>query len=120
MTAILAAPSGTANGTPLTSTLSKPGLTFAIFTADGPPGASAFLYVRPVPERFVLQRVVGRLNVTGPLPSSKLIEESAPPIGSDPAMLMLASFESRTTSTTLGVLLSSSFFPVRAWSAAFA
>ena len=95
-TSIVAAPAGTANGSPLATTLSRPDLTLAIFTADGPPGAAAFLYLKRVVEPFVLQQVFGRLNVTGPLPSSKLIEESAPPTGSEPAMLMLGSFESRT------------------------
>jgi hypothetical protein len=92
-------------------------LTLAIFTGDGPPGAEEFLYLNRAPEPFELHPADGRLNVTGPLPSSKVSEESAPPTGSEPVMLMLASFESKTN---FPGLLSSSFFPVMPWSAAFA
>jgi hypothetical protein len=88
----------------------------AIFTADGPAGASGFLYLNSVIELFVAHRFAGRLNVTGPLPSSKLTDESAPPTGDDPAVLMLASLESSTSFPGL----SNSFFPVMPWSAAVA
>ncbi len=111
-----AGPFGTAKGSPLAITLSKPDFTLAIFTTDGPPGALAFLYLKSVAEPFALHRLAGRAKVTGPLPSSKLTEESAPVTGSEPAMLMLVSFESRT----IFPALTSSFFPVMPWSVACA
>ena len=116
-TSIDAGPFGTAKGSPLPTTLSRPDLILTIFTTDGPPGALAFLYLKSVPEPFALQRPAGRAKVTGPLPSSKVSDESAPLTGSEPAMLMLASFESKTN---FPVLLRSSFLPVMPWSAAFA
>jgi hypothetical protein len=94
---------------PLAAILSRPGLTLAILTTDGPPGAAAFLYLNSVPEPLALQPVFGRAYVTGPLPSSKRTDESAPPTGSEPAMLMVASFESNTS---FPVLFNSSFLPV--------
>src|SRR5262249_24752058 len=110
-TVIVAEPLGTEKGRSLATTLSNPAFTLAIFTADGPPGAEAFLYFKRAPEPLVLQKFFGRPNVTGPLPSSKLTEESAPPTGSEPAMLMPGSFESRTSLP----VLSNSFFPVMPW-----
>jgi hypothetical protein len=95
--------------------LSSPGFSFTIFTTEGPAGAAAFLYLKSVVELFVLQPVFGRLNVIELVPSSNVIEESLPPTGSDPKMLMPGSFEIRTT---FGVPLSNSFLPVIPWSAA--
>ncbi len=92
-TSIDAGPFGTANGSPLPSTLSQPGLTLATLTPDGPPGALAFLYLRmPCSE---LQRLAGNAKTTVPLPLSKLSEESAPPMGS-PSMMMPGSLVSKT------------------------
>src|SRR5262249_48804520 len=83
-------------------------------------GASGFEYLMgtkgdPFGTR---QWVFGKLNVTGPLPSSKMMRESAPGFqGCEKAMLMLGSLD---TSVSFGVLLSRSRLPVRPCSAAFA
>jgi len=107
---------GTENGTPLATIFSRPELNFAIFTGDGPLGAAAFLYLNSVPAPFLPHEVFGRLHGTGPLPSLNVTDESEPPTGSEPAMLMLGSFESRTT---LPIFIKS-FLPVMPWSVAHA
>src|SRR5215468_11174867 len=110
----VAAPLGTENGTPLATILSRPDFSFVIFTGDGPLGADAFLYLKSVVEPFVLQEVFGRLHGTAPLPLLNVTEESEPPTGSDPVMLMLGSVESNTTLP----LFINSFLAVTPWSVA--
>jgi hypothetical protein len=112
-----AEPFGTANGNPFATTLSRPDLTLATFTTDGPPGAEALLYLKSVPDAFALQKPSGRLNVTG-VPSfrARLSEESDPPlVGSEPPMEMVGSFEIRTS---FAGPFNRSFLPVMPWSVA--
>jgi hypothetical protein len=96
-----------ASGRPLAVIFNTPRLTVAIFTGEGPPGAEAFLYLKTVEDPFVLQRVAGKLNVTAPLPSLKLMEES-PPNGSEPIVVIAKSLDSRTI---LDGLVNRSLFP---------
>src|SRR5262245_34073035 len=113
-TSMVAAPFGTASGAPVPTALSRPHETLATLATDGPLGASGFLYLKTVAEPLALQSVFGSARLTGPLPSLKLTEESAPPTGSDPATPMLGSFDSSTNFP----LLSRSFLPVMPWSVA--
>jgi hypothetical protein len=82
-------------------------------TADGPFGADLFLYLNEGAEP--LHEVFGRLQFTGPPPFENVIDESEPPTGSEP-VIILGSSDSKTSFP----LLSNSFLPVMPWSVACA
>src|SRR5262249_42237412 len=104
-----------AYGPSFPTTLSNPGLILATLTCDIPSGASGFLNLKSV--EAPLHRGFGSTKGTGSMtPSSKVIEESEPPTGSEPVRSMLGSRE--ISMNFEGV--SSSFFPVIPWSDAVA
>ena len=63
------------------------------------------MYLKTVAAPLALQSIAGSARLIGPLPSSKVMVDSDPPTASEPAMLMLGSFDSSTNFE----LLSSSF-----------